>query len=220
MQTFYRTKTNWLPVLLVTCLLCSSSFFNPLLAQAFVKDTHISDEQMQRLRQKTVVLVLPSSQYDYVDVYKALIPKAWTLTPIIVVKFSEVADYVDPEKYAILSISAETSSSSYTNTHYWLALSVPYQKESKKKTSTEYDNLCRIELYPDRKTQDIGASKKEYNMLYEGSVMRNFTLPYMMAYLRYVQANIKNQIIPGVYAEKKRRCTAIEINQGYAVCAR
>lgn len=196
-------RTNSHSFFLFLCIFCCSLCFHSVFAQARFKDTHISDEQMDRLRQKTVVLVLPSSQYDYLDDYKSMVPKAWTLTPIVVAKFSDVAEYMDPEKYAVFGISAVTSSGSYTNTHYWLTLSVPYQKEGRKKASTEYDELCRIDLYPDRKTQDIGASQKHYNELYEGSVMRNFTLPYIMTYLRYIQLNLKNQTIPGVYAETK-----------------
>ena len=56
-------------------------------------------------------------------------------------------------------------------------------------------------MYPNLKTQNIGTSSKHYNELYEGSVIRNFTLPYIITYLRYVQKNITEQRIPGLYAK-------------------
>ncbi len=203
MENLRKVSSHWVLFMLLTFLFFCAG--DELMAQAFKKDIKITDEQMDRLKSKTVVLPIPASQYKYLEDYKAMIPKAWTLTPIVVIKYSEVSSYADPEKYAFLAIGAETSSggSSGTHTHYWLGLQVPYQKEGRKKTTTETDNLCWIWLYPDTKTQDIGAYKNHYDELYEESNLRNFTLPYMMAYLRNVQKNIKNQTIPGVYSEAK-----------------
>ena len=120
---------------LLTYLLWCSFSFNTAHAQAKFRDTKITDEQLERLKTKTVVLVLPSSQYDYLNDYREMAPRAWTLTPIEVVKFSDMAGYTDPGKYAIFSIYAlTTSSQNIREINYWLTLSLPSVKEGRKKT--------------------------------------------------------------------------------------
>ena len=202
MQFPHPHRKAALPFLLL-CFVCLHLFVNPLKAQRLKGDTHITDEQLTRLQSKTVLVVLPSSQYNLIDDYKQLVSKAWTLTPVEVIKYSDLSNYSDGDKYAYLAISGTTYSGSYTSTHYYLTLSNPYQKQSKRKAAEETDELCWMQLYPDTKTQDVGAYKNRYDQLYEGSLIRNFTPPYIYTYLKYIQTIIKNGTIPALYSEDK-----------------
>lgn len=171
-------------------------------------DSSISDEQFQRLKKQTAVFILPVSEYSHIEDYRQLLPLAWDLTPIEVVKYSDMAKYSDASKYAYFSIhgikktTTNTSTGSgYSNTHYYLALASNYLKTGKKKDKVISDELCRIELYPDFSAATYSFSNKEkvVDKLYEQASIRNFSLPYMMAYLKIVQRNIVNKKNPWVY---------------------
>lgn len=90
---------------------------------------NLSAEQTGSVKEKTCILALPATEYDFIEDYKALVPTAWTLTPIEVIKYEALPGYEShPDKYTFIQIAGEvttvTSSSghSYTNTHYYLEL--------------------------------------------------------------------------------------------------
>ncbi len=172
----------------------------------------MSSSQFDRLKTQTAVLVLPASEYPYIDDYKQLIPKAWTLTPIEVIKYSELENYTDASKYAIFNMKGlrvtnnSTRGRSYSNTYYYLTLSTFTVNEKRKNKVTSHD-FSRIELYPDFKTVSR-FSKDETDILYDEASIRNFTLPYMLVYLRIMQQNVLNKFSPSItneYSNKELR---------------
>jgi hypothetical protein len=167
----------------------------------------VSPDQVQRLKQRTVVLILPVSESANIEEYKELIPKAWTLTPIEVIQYTDLDEYASQaDKYAFFQLSGikttvtRSNGSSYSNTHYYVSLSVPYSQTNKKgKLEVKTDQLCRLEMYPDMQSVLQSFNKNLSDALYRTGQWRNFTLPYMMAYLRFVQKNIENGKNPWVY---------------------
>lgn len=175
---------------LFLCVLC----LQPAKAQfQDLRDRVITEEAMQRLKERTVVFVLPKSEYPYMDDYTNML-KIWTITPIKVVYYTDVAPYLkDAEKYAFLAIGGIQSSSTSgpTRTHYYLTLSVPYTVTGKK-TRVEHDDLCRIELYPEMRVLYHFSDKEVNTEMYSNATFRNFTFPYMAVYLKSLHQNLKD----------------------------
>jgi hypothetical protein len=169
-------------------------------------DSSISTEQIQRFKERTAILVLPRSEYSHLDDYKELIPKVWTITPIEVIKYNDLGKYASSaDKYAFFEIggiktTTTSNTGSYSNTHFYITLSVPYGASAKKKkVKVKTDDLCRIELYPNMPTTMTRFGKDVSDDLYMNGEFRNFTVPYMMTYLKIVQKNLQNSKNPWVY---------------------
>jgi hypothetical protein len=159
-----------------------------------LKDREITEESMQRLKEKTVVFVLPKSEAQYMDDYTKMLSEIWTITPIKVVNYTDVAPYLkNAEKYAFLAIGGiqVRSSSSGTHTHYYLTLSVPYTVAGKK-NKVKHDDLCRIELYPKMDVIFHFSDKEVETEMYSNATFRNFTFPYMTVYLKFLHQNLKD----------------------------
>lgn len=198
--------TRWLCLGLLSCILVTSTSCFRKMARASYNAT-LKTDQVNRLKERKVVFIVPQSQYEYFDDYKELLPKAWTLTPLEVVRYNDLEDYNNAAEYSYFDIHGiettvtRSSGGSYTNTHYYLSLSNYYPKEGKsKKAKQAVDELCRIELYPEFGTTNYRFSNNDVQQqLYLRSTIRNFTLPYMMAYLRFVQKNVEQKKNPWVY---------------------
>ncbi|SFE98007.1 hypothetical protein SAMN05518672_113132 [Chitinophaga sp. CF118] len=174
--------------LFVLCLQPAKAQFQDL------RDQVITEEAMQRLKERTVVFVLPKSESPYMDDYANMLSKVWTITPIKIVNYKDVAPYLENvEKYAFLAIGGiqTRSSSGTTNTHYYLTLSVPYTVTGKK-TKVKHDDLCRIELYPEMSVIYHFSDKEVNTEMYSNSTFRNFTFPYMTVYLKFLHQNLKD----------------------------
>lgn len=204
-QIFLRTPILWAFMLLVIVSFLSSCFSQRAIKKTTTK---MKDSEVQDLRSKTLVVILPASQYDYVDAYNEMIGSAWTLTPILAVKHSDFAAYTDVNKYAYLEIYGKsitrtsTSASgqpygfSTTNTHYYLALTTRNISTSRKgKESIKTQILSQVVLYPEFKTTSLYLrSKNVTEKIYGASDFRNYTLPYVLSYLRYLQKDVENKL--------------------------
>lgn len=155
-------------------------------------------DKIETLKKRTAVLfLLPKSELAYKEEYKNLLPQAWTVTPIRVVTEKELATYKDRTgTYAYFMLSGirathsnMSNSSSYSNTHFYFALFMDVTK-----TGEPVREMCRIELYPDMNTTLYSFDSKNSKQNF-----RNFKLPYMMAYLRFVQKNLENGTNPSIY---------------------
>jgi hypothetical protein len=163
----------------------------------------LPDASIQLLKNKTVLFVLPKIEYEYIDDYTDLLSKAWTLTPIKVIKYADLSHYKkDFDKYAYfifggLETTTHMQTVSYSNTHYYLTLSILHSQPGKSKAKS--DELCRIELYPEMSALSKFSSKNANTELYTNSHFRNFNLPYMLAYLKFVQQNLQQGKNPSIY---------------------
>jgi hypothetical protein len=147
------------------------------------------------LKGKTVVFILPSTEYFNIDDYKKMLPQAWTLTPIEVIKYSEAASYPENDKYLFFAIRGDEtrytgrySNMDFHDNQYYLTLSPTYVQKKKSK-----DEYCRIDLDADVR---MVHKKPITERVYENSNYGNFSVPYMMSYLRYVQKNLINKKNP------------------------
>jgi hypothetical protein len=167
-------------------------------------DLDIPAERMQRLKERTVIFVLPKGEYQYIDDYKERLSKIWTITPFKVVKFKDVAPYFKTDKYAFFTISGfnDGVGNSARYIYYYLTLGLSYTEAGKNKR--RYNEYCRVELYPEWAAIGTFSLPEELNAdLYQTYTFRNFTLPYMMVYLKYIQQNIQNEKRPTVYHSYK-----------------
>jgi hypothetical protein len=178
----------------------------------------ISNAVLEKLKTKTVLFILPEKEEEYIEDYKTLLPLAWTLTPITIIKYRDLASYIDNDSYAYFKIGAisrtnsQSNGFSFTNTHYFLTLSIINSIGKKGKITS--DDLCRIELYPEFYTTNYNIGRKDVNnVIYTKSIFRNFTLPYMMAYLRFVQKNIQNNNNPWVYDNYKDNALRVKLGK-------
>src|SRR5205085_12564325 len=156
---------------------------------------------------KAVLFILPAKEDKYSKDYASMLPKAWTITPIQVISYRDLVKYSnDAEKYAFFIVSGikktvSSQTGGYSNTHYFLTLSLPYTTNKKGVAKTH--ELCRIELYPDTKTVNSFSAAKGNEVAYSRGEFRNFNLPYMLSYLRFVQNNLQNGKDSNVYNNYK-----------------
>jgi len=191
LSAFYRPI-----IILIACM------HNPglKLAAQSKHDVTLDARQTDILKEKTCLLILPASEYKFIDDYKELIPTVWTLTPIEVIKYDNLPAYSgQTDKYAFFQIAGieathqpnEDKNSRFKNTNYYLALMLWHQGKKKP------ERLCRIELYPDFATTDYDFFKKDLNdQVYSRSSFRNFQLPFILTYLKFVEKNIMQQKDP------------------------
>jgi hypothetical protein len=166
----------------------------------------VSNQSLARLKERTAVFVLPASEYAYANDYADFISKAWTLTPIAVVKFEDLEEFVSrPNEFAFFQLERIQFDTKYGHEAIYLfTLSVQYQEKKKKKV----EDLGRIELYPNGETAQRGSPLNTISELFLYAEFRNFTLPYMVSYLRTMQRNIEEGKYPWVqveYTDKKFR---------------
>jgi hypothetical protein len=170
------------------------------------RDSKVSAEVADKLKGKSCLLVLPASEYKFMKDYEELVPSAWTLTPIQVIKYDNLPGYAaQGDQFAFFMIDGDElttrmysdhPASAYRNTHYYLTLA--QGREGKKKM----EGLCRIELYPDFTTTDYSFYHKDHNeQVYLRSSFRNFQLPFILAYLKFVQKNLEQQKSPSINKE-------------------
>ncbi len=199
-----KTNLRLIPILLATFLLfiCFTliSFRKAEIKSPPLND--VSEEQMKQLKSRTVLFVLPVSEYPYLEDYKAMLPTAWSLTPIEVIKFDEMERYENfTDRYAFFIIRGyEITTPTHINTHFYLDLT--YDLKDKKHKKVHSGRFCRIELSPEFETVNYNFEKPDIvEQVYERSQFRNFSVPYMMAYLRFVQKNLLNKKNAHVYDE-------------------
>src|ERR1700759_3422629 len=192
-----------------TFLLLVLFVLNQHSAKSQRKTVEIPEQRFQELKTKTAIFIIPKTEYRYIDDYANMLPKAWTLTPLKVVKYEDLSPYLkDIGNYALFSIVGEQHILSsgptnanhpyhneYTSTHYSLSLLLPIVTYGK----PEYRQLCRIELYPEAEAFSKFKDEEINPELSLTTTFRNFTLPYMMVYLKFVQQNLLNLTSPSVY---------------------
>lgn len=156
-------------------------------------------DEVEFLKGKTVVFLVPAEQNYFIEEYKKMLPQAWTLTPLEVILWSDIDKYPEGDKYIFFVIHASersatsnTSGRTYYNNQYYLTLS-PNKVQERKPGKGEY---CRIELHSDHTTAPVNTRKDDIDRFYINYTFPNFSLPYMMGYLRFVQRNLLNKKDP------------------------
>lgn len=147
---------------------------------------------------KTVIFIVPENQLPFIDDYKKLLPQAWTLTPMEVVRWGDIDRYPEGDKNIFLAIHGNERSATARsgnrlyNNQYYLTLSPKIVQESK----PGKDEFCRVELHSDFSTDWVNTQKDPIDRFYNNYTFPNFSLPYMMGYLRFMQKNIQTDKFP------------------------
>ena len=172
------------------------ALINIIVFESTAKAQHNDDdfaENIQQIKKRSVIFVLPEDEYEYMDDYQQLLSNAWTLSPIKVIKYSDLSSYTrETGKYCYFTFGGSKFTSMTgaggTYTHYYLTLSVPYARSGS--LETQPDELYRIELYPAVSDLLRPFTKDITQVLYTRAILRNFKLPYMLAYVKFVQQNL------------------------------
>lgn len=145
-------------------------------------------DKVALLKGRTVVFVLPEKEWKYMNDYDSLLSQSWTLTPFKVIKSNELEKYqANATDYAFFwsgaiqnthntysGSSGFSNTHSYSNTHYSFDLDLPHTITKKGEIKSHL--MAKVMLYA------AFADKEK----------RNFTLPFMLAYLRNTQKNLSN----------------------------
>ena len=166
-----------------------------------ISELSFTAEQMAWLRQATAVFFLPERVMPQRAEFETAIKRAWTLTPIKVVPWTERAQYLDAKKFVYFTVSNESSDLHFatenhpdkktywgTNTHVFLTLS---REEPKEERTTAF---CRIELHPDFPTLAAVANatpEAALATIYRAGHFWNFTPPQISLYIASVQRDLE-----------------------------
>jgi hypothetical protein len=169
-----------------------------------------ADEIIKQLKATKTVFFYKKDNSPSIDSIKKAISSAWNLTPIIfddIEKFQSYATNPEYSYFIIEGVTTTTSSSTgtYSNTHYYLTLRL--FKEVSKKGKVKTTGLCRIELYPNFETMEIGANggnaEKVITTLYNRGVFYNWSPILLKAQLASVSTNLKNNTRPWLFEDIK-----------------
>ncbi|MBO9152228.1 hypothetical protein ACFOTA_08425 [Chitinophaga sp. GCM10012297] len=184
MKYFIRVSYFLLPILLLVMHTQASAYY----------------DRLETVKKRTLLILLPDREEAFIEDYQKLVPEAWTLTPVKVISARALPDYSSDtaQKYAYLTVGGEryervdfsTGQRKQSNTHLYLGLFMEVTKKGQ-----PVRDLFRIELYPDMETLwDMGRDQASANY-------RNFRLPHIMAYLRWMQKNLEEDKRPKLYDE-------------------
>jgi hypothetical protein len=172
--------------------------------RAAIQSQKFSDEVMAQLKATTTVFFYSKQQKTEIDSIKQAITDGWKLTPLIFDDISKFDKYASNPKYSYFIIEGFTKESKYTsNTHYYINLRV--FKEVTKKGNIISTGLCRIELYPNTQTLNMGGGKSDevVENLYTKGLFYNWRPILLKAQLEAVSSNLEKSYKPDHYAEVK-----------------
>jgi hypothetical protein len=172
----------------------------------------IPDEDIEALKGKTAIFILPYTEYPYYEDYADMLLDSWTLTPLKVVKFGDVEMYLkNGENYVFFLINSISKTAQlqksggvtadfYSNEHYYINLMLTGVVKDKLQFTR---SLCRIELFPGKFGVFDPKDKNATDPAYSTTTFKNFKAPFMAAYLKIVQQNIMDKTNPPVYKNYK-----------------
>ncbi|SKA16185.1 hypothetical protein SAMN04488128_1021226 [Chitinophaga eiseniae] len=138
-----------------------------------------------------MVFIVPDKELPYMEDYKQLLPQVWTISPVKVVTYKEAALYpAASEHYTYFTLHQEVITHRYgTNTYVNMALDVPYKEAGKNRLKVK--QLGLVDMYPEIGSMGIQNTKTIIEQMYTQYNIRNFSLPYMLAYLKFTQEQIE-----------------------------
>jgi len=172
--------------------------------RAAIESKKFSDEVMAQLKATTTVFFYSKQQKTEIEPIKQALIDGWKLTPLIFDEISKFDKYASNPKYSYFIIEGFTKQSNYTsNTHYYINLRV--FKEVTKKGNIVSTGLCRIELYPNTQTLNMGGGKSDevIDNLYTKGAFYNWSPILLKAQLEAVSTNLEKSWKPDHYTEVK-----------------
>lgn len=166
---------------------------------------------INQLKATTTVFFYKPDNATQLDSLKEAVSAGWDLTPIVFDDIDNFDKYASDKNYSYFIIEGLTSttssgSGSYSNSHYYLTLRL--FKDVSKKGKVLTNGLCRIELYPDFTTIEIGEhggkkAKDIIEKLYKKGIFYNLRPVLLEVQLAAVETNIKNGTRPWLYQNIK-----------------
>lgn len=172
--------------------------------RAAISSQKFSDEVMAQLKATTTVFFYSKQQKSEIEPIKQAVTDGWKLTPLIFDDISKFDKYASNPKYSYFVIEGFTKQSNYTsNTHYYINLRL--FKEVTKKGNIVSTGLCRIELYPNTQTLNMGSGKSDevVDNLYTKGGFYNWSPILLKAQLEAVSSNLEKSFKPDHYIEIK-----------------
>jgi hypothetical protein len=172
-----------------------------------------SDEIIDQLKNTQTVFFYKKDNIDAVDSFKQAITASWDLTPIIFDDIDNFEKYASDPKFSYFIIegisttvytqNGSMTTSSYTNTHYFLTLRL--FKDISRKGKVQTNGLCRIELYPNTESLFMGTNAPRKNhvidKLYEKGGFYNWSPIFLKAQIGAVSTNLKNHMRPWLFQD-------------------
>ena len=173
-------------------------------------------EQLSKLKETSTVFFYKKSRNYPIDSIKQAITSSWDLTPLIFEDISKAEKYMTNPKFSYFDIEGYVNTSSsqaltYSNVHYYLVLRM--YKEENKKGKIITTPLCRIELFPNYETMEIGtppAYSRGYidpeeviSELYDKGIFYNWSPILLKAQLAILSTELKNNERRWVYKSIK-----------------
>ncbi len=161
--------------------------------QVKLKAGEFEKEDLQALKNTTTIFAYGKADASRLADYKKAIEASWTVTPIKIVPYTELKNYLGQPGFSFLTIAGfnvkktnHRTDFSYENTHIYLNLWMPTINTNKRKPKVEKLSFCRIELYPDfpSYTKILKAPKSKINQVfYEEARFYNFLPGMIKSYL-------------------------------------
>lgn len=171
---------------------------------------NFDDNIINQLKATQTVFFYQKNNINALDSFKEAISSGWDLTPIIFDDIDNFDKYGSDPKYSYFSIegittTSESSTGSYSNTHYFLSLRL--FKGISKKGEIATNGLCRIELYPNTESMMEGTMHRKgenvINNLYQKGIFYNWSPILLKAQLEVVSSNLKNHVRPWLFENIK-----------------
>ena len=163
---------------------------------------------IEQLKGTKTVFFLPKDNTGKNDSIQSAVSSVWDLSPLLFDDISNFSKYASDPQYSYFDIegvstTVSMSSSSYTNTHYYLVLRLFKEVNTKGKIITQ--GLCRIELYSNYHEMHSGGGgtgpEAEINRLYKNGVYYNWSPVLLKAQVAAAQTSIKNKVRPWLFEE-------------------
>lgn len=150
-------------------------------------------ELLNIVKARTMVLIIPDKELPYLEDYKQMLPQAWTISPIKVVTCKEAALYpAASEQYTYFNLTLWTKETRGRFTNYiYIGLDIPFRVSGRDKNRVKFTTFGQIDMEYNRDRTVTTKGKPLIEQLYTDYVIPNFTLPYMMAYLRLTQEKLQ-----------------------------
>ena len=187
--------------LLVVCSKIASAQMWVTQEDQLVPKREFTDQEMKTLKATKTVFFLQPGTKAHTDSIKRAVSDVWNITPLIFDDFTNADKYLSDPTYSYFVFGGVISSGSYgTSTHYFLTLQLPVDVTRKGKIKTI--GLCRIELFPNRKTLDQ-ISNIDVGKLYNEGSFYNFSPIFIKAQLQAVSTDLKNNVRPKLFEQLK-----------------
>nr|WP_295871599.1 hypothetical protein [uncultured Chitinophaga sp.] len=139
------------------------------------------------MKARTMIFIVPEKELPYLEDYKQLLPQAWTISPVKVITWKEAAQYPEASEqytYFVLHLWEKLESRGGYSEYVYMGLDVPFKVPGNNKNRVKTQTIGWIDMNHEW-NPSRGVPLKE--RLYTQCVLRNFSLPYMLAYARFIQ---------------------------------